>query len=106
MITRNEGHGSYPENYEGRPEDEVRGLRARVLDFARILATCADGEVRIYYNDPVVVEAFLAWFEAQNLSSSVGEAMREHNDLHRFHFHLTVPLDLAPLPEAGSTVSR
>ena len=98
MIARNEGHGVYVDNYEGRSAEEVAGLRARVFDYARILALCAGGEVRIYYNDAVVEEAFLAWFDAEGLESSVGPAMTAHNRLHRFHFHLTVPLDLAPLP--------
>ncbi|MFK7985223.1 MAG: penicillin-insensitive murein endopeptidase [Sandaracinaceae bacterium] len=97
MIARNELGGNYPDNYEGRPDTEVRQMRAEVLDFARILARCAEGEVRIYYNDPVVEQAFLAWFEGEGLSSSVGAPMEAHNELHRFHFHLTVPLDLPPL---------
>jgi hypothetical protein len=105
MIARNEGHGSYPDNYADREPSEVRALRARVLDFARILATCARGDVRIYYNDPVVLEAFRGWFDAEGLASSVGEPMEEHNELHRFHFHLTVPLDLEPVPEEPDRVA-
>lgn len=97
MIARNELGGHYPDNYEGRAALEVRRMRAEVLDFARVLATCARGEVRIYYNDPVVEQAFLHWYRGEGLSSSVGAPMQAHNELHRFHFHLTVPLDLAPL---------
>lgn len=100
MIARNLGGRRYPDNYEGRPADEVRLLRARVLDLAKILATCSGGRLRIYYNDPEVVREVQSWFEARGLVSDVGLPMRMHNPLHRFHFHMTVAEDLAPLPIA------
>jgi hypothetical protein len=100
MVARNAGGGRYPSNYRGRPAREVAGLRAEVLDLARILASCAEGQVRIYYNDRIVQEAFLAWFGAAGLRSAGGAPMEPHNRLHRFHFHLTVPEDLEPLPLA------
>ena len=98
MMTRNEGRRRYPSNYEGKSRSEVALLRARVMDLARILAVCANGQIRIYYNDPEIVRPFREWFEARGLRSSVGVPMRPHNRLHEFHFHLTIPEDFAPLP--------
>src|SRR5690606_31812050 len=98
MMTRNEGRGRYVNNYEQRTTRQVRLLRERVMDLARILAVCANGQIRIYYNDPEIVGPFRAWFESRGLSSSVGRPMQPHNRLHEFHFHMTVPEDLAPLP--------
>jgi len=100
MIAANIGGGRYPDNYAGRPENEVRQMRARVLDLAKILATCSGGRLRIYYNDPELVPVFVAWFAERGLRSDVGPAMMMHNPLHRFHFHMTVAEDLAPLPLA------
>lgn len=97
MIARNEGGRRYPDNYEGRSRREVRALRARVMDLAKIIATCADGQIRIYYNDPDLIRPFRAWFEEQGMHSDVGRPMRMHNELHRFHFHLTVPEEIEPL---------
>ncbi len=98
MMTRNEGHRRYVDNYANRSTTEVRLLRARVMDFARILAVCARGQIRIYYNDPEIIEPFRAWFDGRGLHSDVGQAMEPHNRLHEFHFHLTTAEDLAPLP--------
>ncbi len=100
MMTRNEGHHRYVDNYEQRGTREVRLLRARVMDFARILATCARGRIRIYYNDPEIVRPFRQWFEEHGFHSDVGHPMQRHNRLHEFHFHLTTPEDLPPLPTA------
>lgn len=97
MIARNEGGGRYPDNYEDRRPSEVRALRARVLDLAKIIATCASGRIRIYYNDPDIIRPFRAWFDEQGMASDVGPPMRMHNDLHRFHFHLTISDELEPL---------
>jgi hypothetical protein len=98
MIAANIGGGRYPDNYEGKPAAEVALLRARVLDLARILATCSRGRLRIYYNDPEVVDALRSWFDARGLVSDVGPPMVQHNPLHRFHFHMTIAEDLEPLP--------
>lgn len=98
MMARNEGNGRYPDNYADRSPREVEGLRARVMDLAKILATCAEGRVRIYYNDPAIIGPFREWFRARGLRSNVGRPMLPHNALHRFHFHLTVSEDQAPLP--------
>ncbi|MDQ3037450.1 MAG: penicillin-insensitive murein endopeptidase, partial [Myxococcota bacterium] len=98
MIAQNVGGGRYPDNYEDRPAHEVRLLRARVLDLAKILATCSGGRLRIYYNDPEIVGALREWFAARGLESDVGRPMQMHNPLHRFHFHMTIADDLAPLP--------
>lgn len=98
MIARNDGGGRYPDNYENRSRREVNSLRARVMDLAKILATCANGQIRIYYNDPDLIRPFRAWFEEQGMHSDVGRPMRMHNELHRFHFHLTVPEEISPLP--------
>ena len=76
-------------------------MRARVLDLAKILATCAAGRVRIYYNDPVVIERFRRWFDQRAMRSDVGPPMIAHNRLHTFHFHLTIAEDLAPLERDG-----
>ncbi len=98
MMTRNEGRGRYVDNYQHRSRSEVRSLRGRVMDFARILAECANGQIRIYYNDPEIVRPFREWFDQRGLRSSVGPPMRRHNRLHEFHFHLTIPEDQATLP--------
>lgn len=98
MIARNDGGGRYRDNYEGRSRRDVNRLRARVMDLAKILAACADGQIRIYYNDPDLIRPFREWFDERGYESEVGRAMRMHNDLHRFHFHLTVPETIEPLP--------
>lgn len=100
MMTRNEGRGRYVDNYRFRSRSEVQALRARVMDLARILAVCANGQIRIYYNDPEIIGPFREWFDARGLRSSVGLPMQRHNRLHEFHFHMTVPEDLPPLPLA------
>lgn len=100
MIATNIGGGNYLETYRGLPRRIVALLRARVIDLARILATCSRGRLRIYYNDPEIVAAFRAWFDAQGLVSDVGPAMMQHNPLHRFHFHMTIAEDAEPLPIA------
>ncbi len=100
MIARNDGGGRYPDNYEERTRSEVRSLRARVMDLAKILAVCTEGQIRIYYNDPDLIRPFRAWFEERGYESEVGRPMRMHNELHRFHFHLTVPEAIQPLPPA------
>jgi hypothetical protein len=99
MADRNVAGRGQIDNYRGLSRRAVRLHRARVLDLAKILARCANGRVRIYYADREVVNAFRAWFTEQGLVSDVSaEAMQMHNDLHRFHFHLTVAEDLPPLP--------
>lgn len=108
LMTENAGGGRYPSNYEGKDEAEVEALRVRVLDLAKVLARCSNGAIRIYYNDPPVLERFLAWYGAQGFPPSPFEApMRQHNSLHDFHFHLTIADDLPvlpaePLPEGES----
>lgn len=105
LLTENAGGGRYPSNYEGKSEEEVEALRVRVLDLAKVLAACANGAVRIYYNDEVVLERFHAWYDAQGFAPNpFGRPMQRHNSLHDFHFHVTIPEDLPvhamdPLPE-------
>lgn len=105
LLTENAGGGRYPSNYEGKSEEEVEALRVRVLDLAKVLAACANGAVRIYYNDEVVLERFHAWYDAQGFAPNpFGRPMQRHNALHDFHFHVTIPEDLPvhamdPLPE-------
>ncbi len=101
MLDVNEGPHRYVDNYASRTPAEVASLRERVTDLARILATCSRGRLRIYYNDPEVLEPFVAWFAEQGFVSDVGPAMTMHNRLHRFHFHMTVPEDLPPLGGPG-----
>ncbi|WP_157069917.1 penicillin-insensitive murein endopeptidase [Sandaracinus amylolyticus] len=101
MIAQNIGGGRYPDNYAQRSAREVELLRARVIDLAKILATCSGGRLRIYYNDPDLVRDFRAWFEGRGMTSDVGPPMLMHNPLHRFHFHMTVAEDLAVVPAAN-----
>ena len=98
MIDTNIGGGHQIPTYAGVPARIVRLLRAQVMDLARILATCAHGRVRIYYNDPELIPPFLAWFAEHGMVSDVGPAMLEHNRLHRFHFHVTIADGMDPLP--------
>jgi hypothetical protein len=100
MAAQNMGKGRFVDNYAGRSALHVAGCRERVLDLARMLATCSQGRLRIYYNDPPVIEAFLDWFGAEGLASPFGRPIEPHNDLHRFHFHVTIDEDL-PLPGGG-----
>ncbi|MEM9075185.1 MAG: hypothetical protein AAGE52_42195 [Myxococcota bacterium] len=102
MRVENAGGGRYPKNYEGKSDEEVEALRERVETLARILATCSQGQLRIYYNDEVVIERFLAWYAEQNFPASdeFEAPMVAHNDLHEFHFHVTIPEDLPVLPRA------
>ena len=101
MADRNE-EGRLPfDNYHGLSRRQIRLHRDRVMDLGKLLATCSHGRLRIYYADRPVVEEFRAWFTAQGMVSDVAsQAMQMHNDLHRFHFHMTVADDLAPLPHA------
>lgn len=95
LLTENAGGGRYPSNYDGKTEAEVEALRTRVLDLAKVLAACANGAIRIYYNDDVVLERFHAWYDAQRFAeNSFGRPMQRHNSLHDFHFHVTIPEDL------------
>lgn len=101
MMVENAGAGSYPKNYEGKSDDEVEELRQRVETLARIYATCTHGQLRIYYNDEVVLQRFNEWYDQQRFPESpLGEPMVAHNELHDFHFHITIPEDLPvhPLP--------
>ena len=98
MARDNAGGGSHPDNYEGLGEGAVAAKREAVLDLAEVLASCAGGRLRIFYNDPVVVGAFASWFEAAGMVSPFGEPMKAHNDLHLFHFHVTIADDLTVLP--------
>jgi hypothetical protein len=98
LMVENAGAGAYPSNYEGKSDEEVEALRERVETLARILATCAGGKIRIYYNDEVVIERFLAWYGEQSFPENpFGAPMRTHNHLHDFHFHATIPEDLPVL---------
>ena len=99
MLVENAGGGDYPNNHEGKTEAEVEETRRRVEGLARVLAECAEGAVRIYYNDDVVLERFHEWYDAQGFAENpFGRPMQKHNHLHDFHFHITIPEDLALLP--------
>ncbi|MBO6939136.1 MAG: penicillin-insensitive murein endopeptidase [Deltaproteobacteria bacterium] len=101
MIVENAGGGAYPSNHEGKSPEEIEATRQRVEGLARELATCANGAVRIYYNDDVVLERFHEWYDAQGFDENpFGRPMQKHNHLHDFHFHITIPEDLAVLPRA------
>ncbi|MEO0323203.1 MAG: hypothetical protein AAF447_09615 [Myxococcota bacterium] len=103
LLAENAGAGRTPNNYEGLSPDEVELRRERVETLAKILATCSRGALRIYYNDRVVMDRFLTWYARQNFPESPFEEapMLAHNRLHDFHFHVSVPDDLAPLPFAA-----
>lgn len=101
MATENMGKGRYVENYEGRSRSFVHKCRGHVLDLARILTACSSGRIRIYYNDPKLVESFLEWFGEQGLTTPFDAPMKPHSELHRFHFHVTIPEDLPVLPTAS-----
>lgn len=98
MENDNAGTGDYPSNYIDHPELLVRLRRARVEALAKILASCTDGALRIFYNDRPVAEHFVHWFRRRGLVSPFGRPMQPHNELHRFHFHVTIPKSLPPLP--------
>lgn len=99
MLVENAGGGRYPNNHEGKSEEEIEELRQRVETLARILATCSGGQLRIYYNDDVVLERFHAWYDQQSFAENpFGRPMQKHNRLHDFHFHVTIPEDLPVLP--------
>ena len=99
MADRNEAGRPQTDNYRGLSRRTVRLHRARVLDLAKILARCSGGRLRIYYADREVVDAFRTWFTEAGLHTDVApQAMQMHNDLHRFHFHVSVAEDLAILP--------
>ena len=72
-------------------------LRQRVEELARILATCTEGRLRIYYNDEVVRERFHRWFDEKGYESPFGRPMQQHNRLHEFHFHVTIADDMEVL---------
>ena len=104
MEVENIGGGAYAENYGGLDRLARQTQRARVLTLARIVATCTQGRVRIYYNDDDVRRRFQSWFDGAGLASPFGRPMQQHNDLHRFHFHVTIPKDLSlPAPVGGTT---
>lgn len=94
MATENMGKGRYEDNYRGQSPSYVDKCRQRVGLLARILATCSDGDIRIYYNDEPVIDSFRDWFEEQGLVTSFDAPMVPHNKLHLFHFHVTVAEDL------------
>ncbi len=102
MVTENEGAGAAPWNYWDQDPRLIEELRWRVEELARILATCTDGRLRIYYNDPVVEQRFLAWFREQGYRSPFGAPMQPHNELHQYHFHVTVADDAAVPPRLRS----
>jgi hypothetical protein len=86
--------GSVESNYGPLSPGQRALRRGRVASLARILAICAQGRLRIYYNDAEVRSSFLAWFRSVRLETPFGEPMRPHNPLHDFHFHVTVAHDL------------
>ena len=69
-----------------------------MLTLATIVGSCAGGRLRIYYNDPEVVEAYERWFDRAGLTTPFGRPMEPHNALHLFHFHVTIAPDLETLP--------
>lgn len=97
LMTENAGGGRYPSNHEGKTPEEIDELRRIVETTARILAYCTEGQLRIYYNDPVVLERFHAWYDAHGYESPFGRPMQVHNSLHDFHFHVTIAEDMEPL---------
>jgi hypothetical protein len=105
MMVENAGGGRYPSNHEGKSAAAIEETRQRVEGLARALAECANGALRIYYNDDVVLERFLEWYDAQGFPDNpYGRPMQKHNDLHDFHFHISIAEDMPvlerePLPD-------
>ena len=105
MRFENTGGGRYLSNYEEKADEEIEALRSRVESLAKILAVCANGQLRIYYNDEVIIERFHTWYAKQNYPPNpFGLPMQAHNALHEFHFHVTILedsplLERMPLPE-------
>jgi len=97
LMVENAGGGEYEDNYATLSPAAVEAKRATVLLLAQVLATCTAGDLRIYYNDEIVRRRFLRWFEERGYVSSFGAPMQGHNHLHDFHFHVSVPEDLALL---------
>lgn len=98
MLDRNEEGRAPFDNYHGLSRSQIQLNRDRVMDLGKLLATCSHGRLRIYYADRPVVDAFRAWFPEQGFVNDVSpQAMQMHNALHRFHYHMTVADDLAPL---------
>ena len=79
------------DNYRNLSAFHVRMLRARAFDLAKIMASCSAGKVRIYYNDPVVIAWFRAWYRKRGWRSYFPTPINTHNDSHRFHFHVSIP---------------
>lgn len=92
------GGGRLRRNYRHMSAEEVTLARERVLDLAKILATCTNGRIRIYYNDTEVRDRFHAWFDARGYETPYGRPMQRHNELHDFHFHLSITEDAEVLP--------
>ena len=101
MIAENLGNSRHPSNYRGRPSWQVQAMRERVVELAKILAFCTEGQVRIYYNDIPVERDFLEWFTRHGYESPFGSPMLEHNKLHEFHFHVSIPEGMEPIPFEG-----
>lgn len=97
MWEENEGNGVVTDNYALVDKSVLREKRTKVLALAKALTACSRGRVRIYYNDPPVIEAFNRWFEAQGFYGPFGKPMQSHNDLHRFHFHVTLADEPEPV---------
>lgn len=111
LMVENAGGGRYPSNYEGKSAEEVAQLRERVLELAKILTYCAGGQIRIYYNDPPVLEAYLAWYDSMEFGENrYGAPMRIHNELHNFHIHATIPeeleIEMLPLVDGEHPIIR
>lgn len=110
MFSQNFPGEEYIETYTDLSSLQVASSRMRVLTLAKIIARCSDGRARFYYNDPVVIDAFNTWFRAQAFEplpspwrtgkGAVGAPMVPHNDLHLFHFHVSIPKDAPLIPWA------
>ncbi len=100
MLKENVGGGRYEENYGRNSSTEDAILKQRVLILAQTLARCTDGQLRIYYNDETVRASFLEWFAEEGYQSPFGDPMQTHNELHDFHFHVTIGEALEPLKRA------
>jgi len=98
MLVENAGGGRYPSNHEGKSAAEIEEIRERVEGLARVLAECANGALRIYYNDDVVLSRFHEWYDAQGFPENpYGRPMQKHNHLHDFHFHISIAEDMPVL---------
>ena len=79
MRVESKGARRYENNYDDQPPSHIEAMQTRVTDLARALALCTDGKLRIFYNDPIVIERFTTWFNEQGYTPPPKGPMQPHN---------------------------